>query len=241
MSLVVSAVSKRFTGLVALDNVSLRLDRNEILGVIGPNGSGKTTLVNVVTGVLRPDGGRVEVDGHDVTGRAPHAVSRAGVARTFQTVRLFRQLSVRDNVAAVTRRPDGPVDEVAQHHLEAVGLGRYAATVAGELPYGLQRRLEIARAIATRPSYVLLDEPAAGLNDVESADLEEAISALPGDAGGCGVLIIDHDMRLITSLCDRLMVLANGATIAEGSPDEVRVHPAVVEAYLGKRHGRDQP
>ena len=236
MSLVVNSVSKHFAGLIALEDVSFRLDQEEILGVIGPNGSGKTTLVNVTTGLLDPDGGTVQVDGRDMTGVAPDAIARAGVVRTFQTVRLFGGLSVWDNVAAVIRDPDRPIDEVVDEHLERLGLGHLGSTPSSHLAYGLQRRLEIARALATRPRYLLLDEPAAGLNDVESADLEETIRAIPHDPRwGCGVLIIDHDLRLITSLCDRLLVMASGKVIAEGPPEEVRHQPQVVEAYIGRR------
>jgi len=235
MSLVIDSVSKHFAGLTALENVSLELKPREILGVIGPNGSGKTTLVNITMGVLHPDGGRVYVDGRDLTGASPDAVSRAGVARTFQMVRLFGELTVRDNVAAVIQDPDRPIDDLVEEHLQQLGLAHLGSTRAGHLPYGLQRRLEIARALATHPKYLLLDEPAAGLNDVESSALEETLKAIPKDpVQARGVLVIDHDLRLITSLCDRLVVLDSGKVIAEGPPDEVRREPAVIEAYLGR-------
>jgi branched-chain amino acid transport system ATP-binding protein len=239
-ALVVDGVTKAFAGLTALDDVSLRLQPGEILGVMGPNGSGKTTLVNVISGVLRADAGRVEVDGRDVTRSNSLAVARAGVSRSFQTVRLFRGLSVRDNVQCVIRRPRAPVDRIVDELLDRLRIGRLASTTAGSLPYGLQRRVEIARALATEPRYLLLDEPAAGLNDAESQDLESIIRGVADDPRSpLGVLIIDHDIRMITGLCDRLHVLSSGRTIAEGPPGIVRSDPEVVRAYLGDRRVGD--
>lgn len=227
-------VTKHFAGLAALSDVTLRLERGEILGLMGPNGSGKSTMVNVVTGILAPDSGRVLVDGTDVSGARPIQIARLGLARTFQTVRLFGALSVAENVAAVIRRPPRPIDAVVDELLARLRIDHLGATRAADLPYGSQRRVEIARALATGPRYLLLDEPAAGLNDAESHDLELIIRQVVAEFG-CGVLIIDHDMQLISRLCDRLHVLANGRTLASGHPDVVRADPAVARAYLGDR------
>lgn len=240
--LTVTGVTMRFAGLLALDDINLTLGRGEVLGLIGPNGSGKSTLVNVISGILTPTAGTVTVDGTEVTGKSPALISRHGVARSFQTVRLFQELSVRDNVAAVVRRPDTDLDSEVDRWLHTLGLADLADRRSGDLAYGLQRRLEIARALATHPHYVLLDEPAAGLNDEETEDLEAVIRSLAKDPTlDCGVLIIDHDMRLITSLCDRLFVLFNGTRLAEGEPSEVRRDRKVIEAYLGGAHQQDGP
>jgi ABC-type branched-subunit amino acid transport system ATPase component len=234
--LVVDGVTKRFAGLQALDGVSLEVPKGEVLGLIGPNGSGKTTLLNVISGVVRSDGGRVRVGGTDVTNRRADLIAKAGVARTFQNVRLFHSLPVRDNIAlglVVIKPPDvdGEVDALAAR----LGVAEWLETSAGALPYGIQRRVEIARALATRPAFLLLDEPAAGLNEDESDELLTVItSVVADDAHGCGVVIIDHDLRLIMRLCDRIHVLNQGKTIAEGTPGEVRTNPAVIEAYLGR-------
>lgn len=233
--LVVEGVSKQFAGLRALDGVSLRLTRGEILGLIGPNGSGKTTLINVVTGVLPPSAGRIEADGVEITGRPAHRIARAGLARTFQRMRLFSDLTVLENaeVAAVgvgmSRRR---AREQARVVLAELGITRWSERLAGELPYGLERRVEVARALATAPKYLLLDEPAAGLDEEESGELLRILAPIPADKG-LGILIVDHDMNLIMRLCDRLHVLNYGKTIGEGTPGEVRRIPAVIEAYLG--------
>lgn len=232
--LAAAGVSKRFGSLVAVDQVSVTLAPGEILGLIGPNGSGKSTLVNVITGLYQADSGTVSVDGLDVSGRSPTAVARFGVARTFQTVRLFSGLSVRDNVGAVMIRPKSDVDDLVDGYLSRLGLADVSRKLAGELPYGVQRRVEIARALATEPRYLLLDEPAAGMNDVESRQLETIIRQLAVDGDQPpGVLVIDHDLRLIMSLCERLVVLSGGKLLAEGHPEEVRQRREVVEAYLG--------
>ena len=229
--LVAEQVVKRFRGLKALDGVSLAVGEGEIVGLIGPNGSGKTTLLNVASGVLRPTAGRVRVDGVDATGRRPHEVARLGVGRTFQQIRLFGEMTVAENVEV------GPVArgrgaDVVSALLERLGLTADADRLATTLPYGQQRRVEIARALAGRPRFVLLDEPAAGMNEVESDALLETIRAVRDDEG-CAILIVDHDLRLIMRLCERIHVLAEGRTICEGTAEEVRRDPAVIEAYLG--------
>ena len=235
-SLTIRGLSKYFAGLHALEGVSFVLRRGEILGLIGPNGSGKTTLINVVTGLLPATGGQVFVDGAEITNKKPYVVAHAGLARTFQTIRLFRDLTVLENVevAAVSmglsRRE---ARKRALEVLEEIGISRWAEMLAGVLPYGLERRVEVARALATRPKFLFLDEPAAGLNEDESEELLQILAAIPGQKG-LGMLIVDHDMRLIMRLCHRLHVLNFGKTIGEGAPDEVRQIPAVLQAYLGK-------
>jgi ABC-type branched-subunit amino acid transport system ATPase component len=229
------AVSVEFAGLRALDRVSLRLEPGEILGLIGPNGSGKTTLVNVITGQLAPQHGRVLCNGDDITGLPPRKVAARGIARSFQIVRLFRNLTVRENVeaGAIARGLGRPAARaIADRLLAEFGLGALAESFAGSLSYGDERRVEIARALAAAPTFLLLDEPAAGMNEVETERLLALLAALP-QAQGLGLLIIDHDMPLIMRLCHRLHVLASGRTIAEGDVASVRRSPEVIEAYLG--------
>lgn len=236
-SLVVEEVIKDFVGLRALDQVSLTLKQGQIVGLIGPNGSGKTTLVNVVTGFLKPTAGRVRVGKVEITTWPPHKIARLGLARTFQTIKLFTGLTVLENVevAAVSMGlPRRLARARAYEVLEGLGAARLADLPAGALPYGEERRVEIARALATAPSFLLLDEPAAGLTEGESDALLEVLAAIPQKTG-CGMLIIDHDMRLIMRLCDWLYVLNYGRTIAQGTPEEVQKMPAVLEAYLGTR------
>jgi branched-chain amino acid transport system ATP-binding protein len=234
-TLSIEGVTKDFIGLRALESVSLTLNRQEIVGLIGPNGSGKTTLINVVTGFLRPSQGRITVGDVDITGWPAHRISRAGLARTFQTIKLFRGLTVLENVevsgvsAGLSRRQ---ARQQATIILERVGAGRLADTPAGALPYGEERRIEIARALASRPAFLFLDEPAAGLNEMESDALLEMLAPIPRETG-CGMLIVDHDMRLIMRLCHRLHVLNYGRTICEGEPSEIRRNPDVIAAYLG--------
>jgi branched-chain amino acid transport system ATP-binding protein len=228
-------VTKDFVGLRALDTVSLTLEEGEILGLIGPNGSGKTTLINVVSGLLAPTAGRVVVNGLEVSGRPAHVVARAGIARTFQSVRLFGGLTVRENIEVAALSSGVRRSEARRRADELVSefnLGAWANALAGTLPYGLERGLEMARALATGASFLLLDEPAAGLDEAEGETLLALLTAIPA-ARRCGVLVIDHDMRLIMRLCRRLHVLAHGQTIAEGTAEEVRRNPAVIEAYLG--------
>jgi branched-chain amino acid transport system ATP-binding protein len=241
-TLVAASVSRSFSGVRALEGVDLRLDQAEILGLIGPNGSGKSTLVNVISGALRPDAGRVLLNGEDVTGHSPRAVARKGVARTFQTVRLFPSMTVRENlhVGVISgngehRNVDGRVDEL----LSFADLRPWAHAPAMSIPYGLQRRVEVARSLATRPVFLMLDEPAAGLNEEESDQLLELIRRIHD--GGVGVLVIDHDLRLILRLCHRVHVLVQGRSLAEGTPAEVRSDPAVVEAYIGAHRNPPPP
>jgi len=236
-ALTIRGLSKYFAGLHALDGVSFVLRRGEILGLIGPNGSGKTTLINVVTGLLPATSGQVFVGNAEITNKKPYQVAYAGLARTFQTIRLFRDLTVLENVevAAVSMglsRRDAR--QRALGVLEEIGIARWAEMMAGALPYGLERRVEVARALATEPKFLFLDEPAAGLNVDESEQLLEVLVALPARKN-LGMLIVDHDMRLIMRLCHRLHVLNFGKTIGEGTPEEVRQIPAVLQAYLGKK------
>ena len=235
-SLSIRGLSKHFAGLHALDGVSFDLRRGEILGLIGPNGSGKTTLINVVTGLLPTTGGQVSVDGAEITNKKPYQVARAGLARTFQTIRLFRDLTVLENVEVAAVSMDLSRKDARQRALavlDEIGIAGWADMLAGVLPYGLERRVEVARALATQPKFLFLDEPAAGLNEDESEELLRVLSALPARKN-LGMLIVDHDMRLIMRLCHRLHVLNFGKTIGEGTPEEVRKIPAVLQAYLGK-------
>ncbi len=224
-------IVKQFRGLRALDGVSLEVGTGEVVGLIGPNGSGKTTLLNVASGVMRPTAGRVTVDGEDATGLRAHEVARRGIGRTFQQIRLFSEMTVRENVqvGAVAR---GREIARAEGVIERLGLTSVVDRQAATLAYGQQRRVEIARALAGAPRLLLLDEPAAGMNEAESDDLLSTIRAIREEEG-CAVLIVDHDLRLIMRLCERIHVLAEGKTISEGTPDEVRRDPAVVAAYLG--------
>jgi branched-chain amino acid transport system ATP-binding protein len=234
-ALEVEQVTKDFVGLRALEYVSLRLEPGEILGLIGPNGSGKTTLINIMTGFLTPTSGRIKVDGVDITKFAPHKIAPLGLARTFQKIRLFPELTVFENVevAAVSAGlPRSQTKELVYKGLEQLGVSDFADQLAGALPYGAERRVEIARALATSPIFMLLDEPAAGLNEAESDDLLHILASIPQKVG-CGILIVDHDMRLIMRLCHRVHVLNYGKTIGEGKPEQVRKNPAVLQAYLG--------
>jgi len=238
--LVLQGVSKDFAGLRALHDVSLELRQGEILGLIGPNGSGKTTLINVVTGLLPATAGRVIASGTDITNKPSHHIARAGLARTFQTIRLFRDLSVLENVqvAAVSMgETRAAARQRAEGLLEELALSAWALHPAGALPYGLERRVEVARALATRPHFLLLDEPAAGLNEEESDELLATLAPMP-EKKDLGMLIVEHDMRLIMRLCHRLHVLSYGKTIGEGTPEQVRAIPAVVQAYLGSTEAK---
>jgi branched-chain amino acid transport system permease protein len=248
-SLEISGISKQFRGLVALRDVSMSVRPGEIRGVVGPNGSGKTTLFNIVSGIYTVSAGSASVDGRVATGRRPHQLSRLGLARTFQNLRLFGQMTVRDNVLvaldrssmwAVWRyllwpvgvwRAERRLRARADELLDRFGLTDFAASAPKSLPYGIQRRLEIARAMATQPRLLLLDEPAAGLNGQEVGQLSEIVRSIRDS--GVTVVLIEHNMGLVMSLCDRVTVLASGAVIADGTPAEVAVRPEVIEAYLG--------
>lgn len=234
-SLRANSIVVEFSGLRALDNVSLTLNRGEILGLIGPNGSGKTTLINALTGQVKPVSGTVVCDDEDISALQPRQRALRGIMRSFQTVRLFANLTVSENieVAAIAKgssRRDAR--RSAERLIEEFSLTAYRSELAGALNYGDERRVEIARALAAEPKYLLLDEPAAGMNEEESGMLMQILARLPQERN-LGIVIIDHDMPLIMRLCHRLQAIAQGRTIGEGGVDEVRRSPAVIEAYLG--------
>jgi branched-chain amino acid transport system ATP-binding protein len=242
-------VSKHFGGVTALERVSLCIRPGEIYGLIGPNGAGKTTLFNCITGLYTPEAGRVLLAGEPVERLKAHQVTAQGVARTFQNIRLFANMTALENVmvgrhvrtragvwAAVSRSAAARAEETAiarraHELLDYVGIGAHARALATHLSYGDQRRLEIARALATDPRLLALDEPAAGMNESETARLKTLLHAIRRD--GVTVLIIEHDMKLMMDVCDRIAVLNFGKKIAEGAPAEIRCHPEVIAAYLG--------
>ena len=244
-----SGVTKRFGGVLALSEVTFRIDRGEIYGLIGPNGAGKTSLFNVLTGIYAPDAGDFRFDGQPLAGLKPHDVAARGIARTFQNIRLFANLSALENVMigrhvrteagvwgaifrdARTRAEERSIEKRAYELLEYVGVHRRANDLAKHLAYGDQRRLEIARALATDPKLLALDEPAAGMNATETASLKRLLEAIRGD--GTTILLIEHDMKLVMSVCDRVLVLDYGKKIAEGSAVEVQKEEKVIAAYLG--------
>jgi branched-chain amino acid transport system ATP-binding protein len=231
-----SAVSRSFQGVQALRGVTLELRSGEVLGLIGPNGAGKSTLVNILSGFDRPTQGRVELEGHDVTRWPAHRRGRRGLARTFQHSHAFRSLSVRENVEVAALGVGAGAREAARRAeelLAVVGLGAFADLPAGSLAHGNERLLGVARALATRPQFVLLDEPAAGLPEAEVPAFADVVRSLRDDHE-VGVLLIDHNMALIMEVCDRIHVLDQGTTLAEGAPAEIRANLDVAAAYLGE-------
>ena len=231
-----SSVSRSFAGVQALDGVTLEVARHEVVGLIGPNGAGKSTLVNLMTGFDEPSSGTVELEGRDVTGWSPQRRGRAGLARTFQHSRSFRELSVRENVeVAALGVGAGPraARRRGEELLGLLGLRARADAPAGTLAHGDERRLGVARALATEPRFVLMDEPAAGLPEAEVPEFAAVVRSVR-DEHDAGVLLIDHNMALVMEVCDRIHVLDQGRTLAEGSPAEVRANLDVTSAYLGE-------
>jgi branched-chain amino acid transport system ATP-binding protein len=241
--LVADDVTIAFGGLLAIRNVNLTLARREILGLIGPNGAGKTTLVNCFTGFQEPNSGDIKIGGTSASTWRPERFRKAGISRTFQAGRLFRDMTVLENVE-VTAAGLGQKKQVSRRLaleiLDHFGIADKAQTIAGTLAYTDERRVGIARALVVPPAFVLLDEPAAGMTDAECDDLMKVISNVPSDFG-CGVLIVEHNMRVVMGICHRIQVLDSGRTIAEGTPTEIKANRAVIDAYLGNAAVKDRP
>jgi branched-chain amino acid transport system ATP-binding protein len=250
----VDGLAKRFGGVDALTDYAVEIRYGELVGLIGPNGAGKTTVFNLLSGVLQPTGGRIAIEGRDITGFPPHRSAALGIARTFQNIRLFNELSVIDNIKVALhlrlgrgfwqtichapgfRRAEARMEDKAREVLELLDLREVGAEAAHNLPYGLQRRVEIARALAAGPKLILLDEPAAGLNPTETEELIAVIRRIHQDYG-LAVFLVEHDMKVVMSICQRIQVLDGGRTLACGTPAEIRCDRRVVEAYLGRPDG----
>ena len=240
-----------FGGLRAVNDFDISISKGELYGLIGPNGAGKTTVFNLLTGVYKPDNGKILLDGTDITGKSVIEINQAGIARTFQNIRLFKQMSVKDNVkvglhnqlhyatiAGILRLPsyhkvEKEMDERAMELLKVFELDRFAETLAGNLPYGEQRKLEIARALATNPKLLLLDEPAAGMNPNETGDLMDMIRFVRKEFD-MTILLIEHDMKLVSGICEELTVLNFGEVLSQGKTSDVLNDPKVITAYLGE-------
>nr|WP_314575337.1 high-affinity branched-chain amino acid ABC transporter ATP-binding protein LivG [uncultured Pseudomonas sp.] len=246
-----SGLSMRFGGLLAVNGVGLTVNEKQVVSMIGPNGAGKTTVFNCLTGFYKPTAGTILLDGEPIQGLAGHEIARKGVVRTFQNVRLFKEMTAVENLLVAQhrhlnthflsglfktpayRKSEREAMEYAEHWLEAVDLKAFANRPAGTLAYGQQRRLEIARCMMTRPRILMLDEPAAGLNPKETEDLKALIGVLRNDHNAT-VLLIEHDMKLVMSISDHIVVINQGTPLADGTPEQIRDNPEVIKAYLGE-------